>query len=76
MTRIETLREQARVLRVLARSFEGSPTISGDLAVLAKRCDAVAENAAREVAARLVRPVQAGNVARPRGGTPASSSAA
>ena len=60
MTRIEILREQARVLRVLAKSFEGSPTISGDLAVLAKRCDTVAENAER-----LVRPVHGGNPSPP-----------
>jgi len=46
MTRAETFREQASVLRTLAKSFE-LPALRGDLIALAERCEALAEEAER-----------------------------
>jgi hypothetical protein len=41
MTRVEVLRQQAKIMRSLAESF-GSPSIRDDLIGLAKRCEALA----------------------------------
>lgn len=52
MTRVETLREQAAVLRALARSFNEG-TIRGDLLGLADQCEelgrVIEQNRARPV---------------------------
>ena len=56
MTRVETLREQARVLRSLAGSFDDE-TIRGDLTALAERCAEMAlriEESAREALSRPI----------------------
>jgi hypothetical protein len=49
MYRVETLREQARILRTLAKFFD-SPPLRGDVLVLAKRSDELAEEIVREIA--------------------------
>jgi hypothetical protein len=56
MTRIETLREQAHVMRTLARSFD-SPALRGELMALARRCEELAAEAAREIAERQSQPI-------------------
>jgi hypothetical protein len=56
MTRIETLREQAHVMRALARSFE-SPALRSELMSLATRCEELAGEAAREISERQSRPI-------------------
>lgn len=55
MTRVETFREQASILRTLAKSFE-LPTLRGDLIALAKRCEALAEEAEREATQQTSQP--------------------
>ena len=51
MRRIQTLRDQAELLRRLAANFD-MPTIKADLMRLAERCDALADGLARELAQR------------------------
>jgi hypothetical protein len=47
MNRIETLREQACIIRALLRSFD-SPALRGKLLYVAKRCEELAAEAERE----------------------------
>jgi hypothetical protein len=56
MGRIETLREQADLLRRLAMSFD-SPQIKQDLLGLAERCDRLAAKSSRGLAEQQMRPV-------------------
>jgi hypothetical protein len=56
MNRVETLREQASILRSLAKAFD-SPTICGDLLGLAKRCEELAAEAEREIMQRKAQPI-------------------
>ena len=56
MGRVETLREQADLLRRLAVSFE-SPQIKEDLLGLAERCDRLAADLSRGLADQQMRPV-------------------
>jgi hypothetical protein len=56
MGRIETLREQADLLRRLAMSFQ-SPQIKEDLLSLAERCDRLAAKFSRGLAEQQMRPV-------------------
>jgi hypothetical protein len=56
MQRVETLREQANLLRRLAESFE-LPQIKEDLLHLAARCDELAGNVARALAEERARPI-------------------
>jgi len=56
MQRVETLRDQANLLRRLAESFE-LPQIKEDLLHLAARCDELAANVARALADERSRPV-------------------
>ena len=56
MTRVDTLREQAYVMRALARSFD-SPVLRDELLVLAKRCEELADEAARQVSERQSKPI-------------------
>jgi hypothetical protein len=56
MTRAETLREQAHVMRALAKSFD-SPALREELMGLAKRCEELAGEAQREISARQSRPI-------------------
>ena len=48
MTRVETLREQASVLRALAASFD-DPSIRTDLLRLAERCEELATRMAAAI---------------------------
>ena len=57
MERVKTLHEQARILRMLATSFRDAPALSGDLLILAKRCDELAAEADREIKERLSQPI-------------------
>ena len=57
MKRIQTLREQAQTLRALAMSLQDSPTVKEDLLALAKRCEALAIAAEREMEERLSQPI-------------------
>ena len=56
MHRVQTLKEQADLLRRLADSFE-MPRIKEDLLNLAERCDQLAAKAARELAEQGSRPL-------------------
>ncbi len=56
MARVETLREQANLLRRLAESFE-MPQIKEDLLNLAERCDQLAASVARLLAEERARPI-------------------
>ena len=56
MNRVETLRQQASILRSLAKSFD-TPELRADLLVLAKRCEELAEDAQREITERKARPI-------------------
>ena len=56
MQRVETLREQANLLRRLADSFE-TPQIKEDLLNLAARCDQLAASVARLLADERARPI-------------------
>jgi hypothetical protein len=56
MGRIETLREQADLMRRLAMSFD-SPQIKQDLLGLAERCDRLAAKFSRGLAEQQMRPV-------------------
>ena len=58
MQRVETLREQANLLRRLAESFE-LPQIKEDLLNLAARCDQLAAHVARVLAEERARPIGA-----------------
>jgi hypothetical protein len=51
MDRVETLREQASILRSLAISFEGH-TLRENLLYVAKRCEQLADEAEREITER------------------------
>ena len=55
MTRVETLRQQASILRSLAKSFD-APLLRADLLVLAKRCEELADEAVREISERRAQP--------------------
>jgi transcriptional regulator of met regulon len=55
MQRVETLREQASLLRRLAASF-GSPQIKEDLLRLAARCDRLAADFSQQFTAQQMRP--------------------
>ncbi len=56
MRRVEILREQARVLRDLSKSFE-LPQIKEELLFLAERCDRLAAIMVRETWERLQQPI-------------------
>ena len=56
--RARMLREQAAVLRRLASSFE-KPEVRGDLFILAKRCEELADEVGRDAPAESSRPVSA-----------------
>jgi hypothetical protein len=56
MTRVDTLREQALVMRALAKTFD-SPALRSELMVIAKRCEELAGEAAREISERQSRPI-------------------
>jgi hypothetical protein len=56
MTRVETLREQARVLRSLARSFDDN-VIAQDLTKLAERCDELSAQIAQSIRRDLSKPI-------------------
>ena len=56
MQRIETLREQANLMRRLAESFD-IPQIKEELQRLAERCDQLAAKVTREVAEQRSRPI-------------------
>jgi len=56
MQRVETLREQADLLRRLAESFD-SAQIKDELQNLASRCDQLAAKVAREIAEQRSRPI-------------------
>jgi hypothetical protein len=56
MTRVQTLREQARVLRSLAGSFD-DVTIRGDLTALAVRCEEMAVRIEESIRQGLSRPI-------------------
>ena len=56
MDRIETLREQANILRALAQSFE-SPALRENLLYVAKRCEDLAAQAEREKTDDKARPI-------------------
>jgi hypothetical protein len=56
MTRVETLREQARVLRSLAGSFDDD-VIRNDLATLARRCEETAVRIEASIRQNLSRPI-------------------
>lgn len=59
MKRVETLREQARVLRTLAASFD-VPQIKEDLLELAERCDQLAVGIGHYIAERMAQPISGG----------------
>jgi hypothetical protein len=54
MEQIETLREQASIIRSLAKSF-GQPVVRADLLLVAMRCEETAEEAESEIAERRAR---------------------
>ncbi len=56
MTRVETLREQARVLRSLAGSFD-DPGIRKDLTALAERCEQMAARIEESIRQTMSRPI-------------------
>ena len=56
MERVETLREQASVLRSLAKSFD-SLSFEGDLMALAKRCAELADEIERDLIERKSRAI-------------------
>jgi hypothetical protein len=56
MTRVETLREQARVLRSLAGSFDDE-AIRSDLLSLAQRCEETAARIADSIRQAMSRPI-------------------
>ena len=58
MRLVDTLREQARTLHLLATSFEAH-LLRDDLLILASRCKQLADDAEREITAREVRPISA-----------------
>ncbi len=58
MTRVQTLREQARVLRALAGSFDDE-TIRTDLLSLAERCEETAARIAESIRETMSRPIHA-----------------
>ena len=63
MKRVRVLREQAQILRTLAMSFQDAPQITGDLLILAKGCDQLANKAEREIAAKRLQPIKRISVA-------------
>jgi hypothetical protein len=56
MTRVGQLREQARVLRVLAASFD-IPSIREELQALSERCDTLATSIEKTVKQNLLAPI-------------------
>jgi hypothetical protein len=56
MTRVETLREQARVLRSLASSFDAH-VIAQDLTKLAERCEELAAQIEHSIRRDLSKPI-------------------
>ena len=56
MTRVETLREQALVMRALAKTFD-SPALQSELMLLANRLEELAGEAVREISQRQSRPI-------------------
>ncbi len=56
MTRVQTLREQARVLRSLAGSFDDE-TIRTDLLSLAQQCEQTAARIAESIRETMSRPI-------------------
>jgi hypothetical protein len=54
MEQIETLREQASIIRSLAQSFD-QPVVRADLLILAMRCEEMAEEAESEITERRAR---------------------
>jgi hypothetical protein len=56
MTRVQTLREQARVLRSLAGSFDDE-SIKGDLTALAERCEEMAMRIEEKIRHAMSRPI-------------------
>jgi hypothetical protein len=56
MERIRTLREQATVIRSLAKALD-QPLLRADLLVLALRCEEMAEEAESEVTERWPRAI-------------------
>ena len=56
--RARMMLEQAAVMRRLAKSFE-KPEMRGDLFILAKRCDELADEVDRHASAEFLRPVGA-----------------
>jgi len=58
MKRVKVLREQAQILRTLAVSFQDAPQLGGDLLILAKGCDQLANKAEREIAEKRLQPIK------------------
>jgi hypothetical protein len=56
MNRVEILREQASLIRSLARSFD-TPELRTGLLVLANRCEELADEAQGEITERKARPI-------------------
>lgn len=58
MRRVETLRQQATILRVLAQSFEAEmPAIAKQAVYLGKRCHDLADQIEHEIGERMKRPI-------------------
>ena len=57
MQRVQVLKEQAAILRSLARSFEAVPALREDLLRLGERCEQLAADVEREIRDRLRRPI-------------------
>lgn len=57
MTRVQTLREQASIMRTLAKSFD-SPALRAELLVIAQRCEELADEAARQISVRQSQPIR------------------
>ena len=58
MKRVKVLREQAQILRTLAMSFRDGPQLKGDLLIIAKGCDQLANRAEREIAEKRLQPIK------------------
>ena len=58
MKRVNVLREQAQILLTLAKSFQDAPQLAGDLLILAKGCDQLANRAEREIAEKRLQPIK------------------
>ncbi len=57
MRRVETLRQQATLLRTLAQTFEEMPVIAKQAMDLATRCQDLADQAEREIKQRTSKPI-------------------